>query len=123
MRCTAIPTAIELRLEGPVDPDTGFVVDFFEIERVFQPVLAQLDHAYLNEIAGLDNPTAELIARWIWQRIKAELPLLAAGRLLRDAELLGGVRRRRDLTDDSRARLSRRSPWRSAPRRPGRCRG
>jgi 6-pyruvoyltetrahydropterin/6-carboxytetrahydropterin synthase len=69
---------VELRLEGPVDPHTGFVVDFFEIEQVFQPVLNQLDHAYLNEIEGLDNPTAELIARWIWRRIKPELPILAA---------------------------------------------
>ncbi len=69
---------VELRLEGPVDPETGFVIDFFVIERVFQPVLAELDHAYLNEIAGLDNPTAELIAGWIWRRIKPELALLAA---------------------------------------------
>lgn len=67
---------VELRLEGPVDPETGFVIDFFELERVFQPVLAQLDHAYLNDIEGLGNPTAELIARWIWQRIKPDLPIL-----------------------------------------------
>lgn len=69
---------IELRLEGPVDPVTGFVVDFFEIESVFQPILTTLDHNYLNEVPGLDNPTAELIARWIWERIRPDLPLLSA---------------------------------------------
>lgn len=69
---------IELRLEGPVDPETGFVVDFFEIERVFQPILATLDHHYLNDVPGLENPTAELIAKWIWDNIRPELPLLVA---------------------------------------------
>ncbi len=69
---------LELRLEGPVDPDSGFVVDFFAIENVFQPILASLDHTYLNDIPGLDNPTAELIAKWVWEKIKPDLPLLAA---------------------------------------------
>lgn len=69
---------VELRLDGPVDPHTGFVVDFFEIERVFGPVLTRLDHAYLNDIEGLANPTAELIAQWIWTRIEPDLPQLNA---------------------------------------------
>ncbi|WP_337267434.1 6-carboxytetrahydropterin synthase QueD [Oryzifoliimicrobium ureilyticus] len=63
----------ELTLEGPVDPHTGFVIDFFDVEKVFGPLLAQLDHHTLNEIPGLENPTAEHIAMWIWKNAK---PLL-----------------------------------------------
>lgn len=69
---------IELRLDGAVDPHTGFVVDFFEIEKVFGPLLTSLDHSYLNDLPGLANPTAELIAQWIWGRIKPDLPQLSA---------------------------------------------
>jgi len=65
---------VELKLEGPVDPATGFVADFFEIEKAFAPLLARLDHQCLNEVEGLENPTAENIAVWIWQRIKPVLP-------------------------------------------------
>src|SRR3954449_3640656 len=49
---------VELRLEGPVHPETGFVVDFFDIERAFAPLLERLDHNTLNEVEGLDNPRA-----------------------------------------------------------------
>ncbi|AEI37349.1 MAG: 6-carboxytetrahydropterin synthase QueD [Zymomonas mobilis subsp. pomaceae] len=69
---------VELRLEGPVNPNTGFVIDFFDVEHIFGPVLKQLDHYCLNDIPGLENPTAEHIAQWIWQKIKTDLPLLAA---------------------------------------------
>ncbi len=69
---------VELRLEGTLDPATGFVVDFFDVEHAFAPLLAQLDHQCLNEIDGLSNPTAENIAVWIWERVKASLPLMAA---------------------------------------------
>ena len=69
---------VELALEGPVDPETGFVADFFDLERAFGPVLARLDHHCLNEIEGLENPTAEHIAVWIYDRVKPVLPLLAA---------------------------------------------
>jgi 6-pyruvoyltetrahydropterin/6-carboxytetrahydropterin synthase len=67
---------VELRLEGPVDPVTGFVADFFAIEAAFKPLLEQLDHQYLNNIEGLENPTAENIAVWIWERMKTKLPEL-----------------------------------------------
>ena len=69
---------VELRLDGPVDPVTGFVIDFFDVEAAFGPLLARLDHYCLNEIEGLENPTAEHIAIWIWTRIKPTLPLLSA---------------------------------------------
>jgi 6-pyruvoyltetrahydropterin/6-carboxytetrahydropterin synthase len=69
---------VELKLEGSVDPKTGFVVDFFAIEKAVEPLRAELDHHCLNEIKGLENPTAENIAVWIFQRIKKPLPQLAA---------------------------------------------
>jgi 6-pyruvoyltetrahydropterin/6-carboxytetrahydropterin synthase len=69
---------VELWLEGPVDPVTGFVADFFEIEAAFGPLLDRLDHYCLNEIEGLENPTAENIAIWIWDRTKKALPALAS---------------------------------------------
>ncbi len=69
---------VELKLEGPVDPKTGFVVDFFTIEKAVEPLRAELDHHCLNEIVGLENPTAENIAVWIFQRIKKALPQLAS---------------------------------------------
>jgi 6-pyruvoyltetrahydropterin/6-carboxytetrahydropterin synthase len=69
---------VELRLEGPVDPVTGFVVDFFEVEAAFKPLLERLDHYYLNDIEGLENPTAENIAVWIWERIRKALPQLTS---------------------------------------------
>ncbi len=72
---------IELTLEGPVDDDSGFVADFFDIEAAFAPLLARLDHHCLNDIEGLDNPTAEHIAVWIWTRLKAQVPLLASVRV------------------------------------------
>lgn len=69
---------VELRLEGSVHPHSGFVVDFFDIEAVFEPLLARLDHHCLNEIEGLENPTAENIAIWIWEKTKRALPQLSA---------------------------------------------
>jgi 6-pyruvoyltetrahydropterin/6-carboxytetrahydropterin synthase len=69
---------IELVLSGPVDARTGFVVDFFEIEEAFGPLLKKLDHHFLNDIPGLENPTAENIAIWIWDRTKSRLPQLCA---------------------------------------------
>jgi 6-pyruvoyltetrahydropterin/6-carboxytetrahydropterin synthase len=68
---------VELRLEGPVDPVTGFVADFLAIEAAFKPLLERLDHRFLNDIEGLENPTAENIAVWIWERTKTALPQLA----------------------------------------------
>jgi 6-pyruvoyltetrahydropterin/6-carboxytetrahydropterin synthase len=69
---------VELKLEGPVDPDSGFVADFFDVEAAFAPILSQLDHYTLNDIGGLENPTAEHIAMWIYARTKQVVPTLAA---------------------------------------------
>jgi 6-pyruvoyltetrahydropterin/6-carboxytetrahydropterin synthase len=68
---------VELQLEGTADPETGFVVDFFDVEATFGPVLERLDHHCLNEVDGLENPTAENIASWIWGSIQDDLPQLS----------------------------------------------
>ncbi|TCT07717.1 6-carboxytetrahydropterin synthase QueD [Aquabacter spiritensis] len=72
---------VELVLDGPVDPVTGFVADFFDVEAAFAPLLDRLDHHCLNDIEGLDNPTAEHIAIWIWTRTKPLLAPLAVVRV------------------------------------------
>ncbi len=62
---------------GEVDSDSGWIMDFADIKEIFQPIYQQLDHYYLNDIEGLENPTSENLAKWIWSRLKAELPMLS----------------------------------------------
>ncbi len=69
---------VELVCEGPIDSKTGWLVDFAEIKRAFDPLYKQLDHHYLNEIEGLENPTAEHLTKWIWRQLKPVLPSLSA---------------------------------------------
>ncbi len=69
---------IEVHVEGDVSPHTGWVMDFAEISKAFKPIFTTLDHHYLNEIEGLENPTSENLAKWLWQRLKPELPLLSS---------------------------------------------
>jgi len=66
----------EIHVSGPVD-EKGWVMDFADIKEAWQPLHAVLDHHYLNEMEGLENPTSENIARWIWARLKPELPGLS----------------------------------------------
>ena len=68
---------IEIHVEGQVEAQSGWVTDFAEVKKAFQPIYEQLDHGYLNEIEGLENPTCEVMARWIWKRLKPSLPSLA----------------------------------------------
>ena len=67
---------VRITIAGEVDPATGWIIDFDNIELAFNPILLQLDHHYLNEIAGLENPTSEHLARWIWGQLKVVLPEL-----------------------------------------------
>jgi 6-pyruvoyltetrahydropterin/6-carboxytetrahydropterin synthase len=69
---------VELQLTGDVDEQTGWLIDFSEVKQIFKPIYEQLDHHFLNDIAGLENPTSENIAKWIWQQAKPLLPLLSA---------------------------------------------
>ena len=61
---------------GDGDPQLGWLMDYADISAAFKPIWQRLDHYYLNEIRGLDNPTSENIAAWIWKRLKPKLPLL-----------------------------------------------
>lgn len=69
---------VRLCLRGSTGEQSGWVMDFSDIKTVFKPVLEQLDHYYLNDIPGLENPTSEHLARWIWQRLSVDLPQLHA---------------------------------------------
>ena len=68
---------IELQVSGEPDPHTGWVMDFAELKAAFLPLYEQLDHHYLNDIDGLENPTSEQLAQWIWARMKPRVPLLS----------------------------------------------
>ena len=65
-------------VEGEVDEHVGWVMDFGEVRKVVGPLVAQLDHADLNQVEGLANPTAELIAKWFWDRTRPRLSGLKA---------------------------------------------
>ena len=69
---------IELHLSGPVDPQAGWVMDFADVKAAFKPIYERLDHHSLNDIPGLENPTSEQLAKWIWDQAKPLLPLLSA---------------------------------------------
>ncbi|WP_240125446.1 6-carboxytetrahydropterin synthase QueD [Thermomonas alba] len=69
---------IELHVSGEPGAETGWVMDFAELKAAFRPLYEQLDHHYLNEIEGLENPTSERLAIWIWERLKPQVPLLSA---------------------------------------------
>jgi 6-pyruvoyltetrahydropterin/6-carboxytetrahydropterin synthase len=67
---------LEVHVHGPVDQHTGMLVDYADIKQAFSPLQHQLDHHFLNEIEGLENPTSENIVRWVWERLKPTLPRL-----------------------------------------------
>ncbi|MGC9944603.1 MAG: 6-carboxytetrahydropterin synthase QueD [Verrucomicrobiota bacterium] len=67
---------VEIVVAGECDAKLGWLMDYAEIKAVFSPFWQKLDHHYLNEIPGLENPTSENIAVWIWHRLKPRLPLL-----------------------------------------------
>jgi len=68
---------IEVYIEGQIVEPSGWVMDFTDLKKAFKPVQDQLDHFYLNEIEGLENPTSENLAKWIWRRLKPALPELS----------------------------------------------
>ena len=69
---------VEVHVKGEVDQKTGWIMDFADISAAFKPLFERLDHHYLNEIEGLENPTSENLARWIWRQLKPALPLLSS---------------------------------------------
>lgn len=69
---------VTVHVTGPLDQRLGWVADFADVKEAMRPLLESLDHRYLNEIDGLDNPTSEHLARWIWQRLGPRLAGLSA---------------------------------------------
>ena len=69
---------VKVTVEGLVGDDTGWVQDFADLKCAFKPLEERLDHNYLNEIPGLENPTSEVLGMWIWDRLLPKLPFLAA---------------------------------------------
>ncbi|MCA8923615.1 MAG: 6-carboxytetrahydropterin synthase QueD [Planctomycetes bacterium] len=65
---------IAIHVRGPLDPQLGWVADFAELKRAWKPLEEQLDHRYLNDVPGLENPTSEHLARWIYERLAPALP-------------------------------------------------
>jgi 6-pyruvoyltetrahydropterin/6-carboxytetrahydropterin synthase len=67
---------VEIAVAGECDPKLGWLMDYADIATTFKPVWEKLDHNYLNKIPGLENPTSEIVAVWIWKKLKPKLPLL-----------------------------------------------
>jgi 6-pyruvoyltetrahydropterin/6-carboxytetrahydropterin synthase len=63
---------------GPVDAKTGWFIDYGVLDEAVSPLVTRLDHYYLNEVEGLENPTSEVLARWLYDRIAAKVPQLTA---------------------------------------------
>jgi len=68
---------VRVHVAGPLDPTHGWILDFADIDAAFAPLHAALDHRLLNDVPGLENPTSEHIAAWIWERLAPTLPGLA----------------------------------------------
>ena len=68
---------LKVFIKGELDPELGWIMDFKDLKEALLPVIDQLDHKLINNIQGLQNPTAENITVWIWQQIKPSLPLLS----------------------------------------------
>ena len=64
-------------VEGKVSDTEGWVIDFAELKKHFKPIYERLDHRFLNDIKGLENPTSENLARWIWEELKPKLAILS----------------------------------------------
>jgi 6-pyruvoyltetrahydropterin/6-carboxytetrahydropterin synthase len=70
---------IEVSVAGEVDEGSGWLMDFAAITRVVEPMLKnELDHRTLNEVAGLENPTSEVLCGWLWKRLSAQISGLSA---------------------------------------------
>lgn len=65
---------VAVTVSGPLGEESGWVMDFADIKEAWQPLHGLLDHHYLNDVEGLENPTSELLAVWIWQRLVGSLP-------------------------------------------------
>lgn len=69
---------VTLTVTGPLHPEYGWIMDFGDIKVAWRPIHQQLDHNYLNDVPGLENPTSEILAQWIWERLQPTLPNLSS---------------------------------------------
>jgi 6-pyruvoyltetrahydropterin/6-carboxytetrahydropterin synthase len=69
--------AVTITVAGPLGKHSGWVMDFADLKQAFKPIYEQLDHRYLNDIEGLENPTSENLAKWIWHHLQPDLALLS----------------------------------------------
>jgi 6-pyruvoyltetrahydropterin/6-carboxytetrahydropterin synthase len=79
-KCKAIhghTYSLTIYIEGPLDPNLGWVMDFADIKHVMAPLIQKIDHKLLNDIDGLENPTCEILAAWLWKNIKNKIPKLS----------------------------------------------
>ena len=68
---------VRIYIKGEPDQKTGWILDFAELKRIYKKQCEILDHSYLNDIKGLENPTSENLVKWIWDKLKPELPQLS----------------------------------------------
>ena len=68
---------VEIHVRGALDEHLGWVMDFADVKAAFEPLFQRLDHHYLNDVPGLENPTSEHLARWIWRELAPALPQLS----------------------------------------------
>ncbi|QXJ25862.1 6-carboxytetrahydropterin synthase QueD [Actinomadura graeca] len=68
---------LKVSVDGEVDGELGWVIDFADIGGPVKTLVGRLDHRLLNDIPGLDNPTCEVLARWVWEQLIAQLPVLS----------------------------------------------
>jgi 6-pyruvoyltetrahydropterin/6-carboxytetrahydropterin synthase len=69
---------IEIHIEGRLDTEHDWVLDYFAIDAAFEPLRQRLDHSLLNDFSGLENPTSEVLAAWMWDELIERLPCLSA---------------------------------------------
>lgn len=72
---------VDVIVEGDVPPEQGYLMDYGQIKAAITPIQNQLDHYVLNDIEGLANPTAEMLAKWVYDRLKPTLPMITCVRV------------------------------------------
>jgi 6-pyruvoyltetrahydropterin/6-carboxytetrahydropterin synthase len=68
---------VRVYVEDDLHDQLGWIMDFADLKKAVAPVIDALDHRFLNDIVGLENPTSEILAAWIWDRVKPDLPILS----------------------------------------------
>jgi 6-pyruvoyltetrahydropterin/6-carboxytetrahydropterin synthase len=68
---------LTLYFEGEIDLKYGWIIDFADIKKIVEPTIQLLDHTFLNEIEGLENPTCERMSEWLWNQIKPKISVLS----------------------------------------------